>query len=84
MAYFKRGSQTSLLVSSAMAVLLLISASLMGNPTYRIGTFLALATCLTLSSVMGLRAKNSGKLIPAGLVAIASGAMSVGYIATLV
>ena len=72
------------MVSSGMAVLLLISASLMGNPTYRVGTLLALATCLTLASVMGLRAKNSGKLMPAGLIAITSAAMSIGYVATLV
>ena len=83
-AYFKKGSSTSLMVSSAMAVLLLVSASLMGNPTYRIGTFLALATCTTLSAAMGARAKESGKMVPAGLVSIASGLMCIGYVATLI
>ncbi|KAG7671917.1 hypothetical protein Ndes2526B_g07153 [Nannochloris sp. 'desiccata'] len=84
MAYFKKGSSTSLMISSAMSVMLLVSASLMGNPTYRVGTFLALATCMILASVMGKRSKESGKLIPAGLVAGLSGLMCVGYIATLI
>ena len=40
MGYLKRGSSTSMIVSSASATLLLIAASLM--PAYRIGTLLAL------------------------------------------
>ena len=84
MAYFRRGSSTSLMISSAMSVMLLVSASLMGNPSYRVGTFLALSTCMILSSVMGKRAKESGKMVPAGMVAALSGLMCVGYIATLI
>jgi len=82
-AYIKKGSSKSLLVSTAVAVLLLVSASLMGNPTYRVGTLLALATCLTLSGAMGWRAKMSGKLIPAGIVSALAALMSAGYVATL-
>lgn len=55
----------------------------MGHPTYRVGTLLALATCATLAGVMGYRAKASGKVMPAGMVAALSALMTVGYIATL-
>eukprot|EP00890_Picochlorum_soloecismus_P006409 jgi/Picsp_1/676/NSC_00671-R1_hypothetical protein CHLNCDRAFT_138064 [Chlorella variabilis] len=82
-AYARKSSTTSLLVSTGVAVLLLISASLMGNPTYKVGTLLSLATCLSLAGIMGYRAKNSGKLFPAGAVALISSLMSVGYIVTL-
>ena len=41
-AYVRKGSTKSLLVASAVAVLLLICASLMGHPTSRSGTLLAL------------------------------------------
>jgi uncharacterized membrane protein (UPF0136 family) len=83
MACIRRGSTKSLLVSSAVSVLLLVSASLMGHPTYRIGTQLALATCLTLGGGMGYRASKSRKVVPGGLVAALSLLMSAGYIATL-
>ena len=83
-AYVKKGSSTSLIISSGVALLLLISASLMGNPSSRIGSILALATCIALSGIMGVRAKKSGKLVPAGLVSILSVLMSGGYVATLV
>lgn len=83
MAYIKKGSTKSLVVSTAVSTLLLVSASLMGHPTYRVGTLLALATCLALSGVMGLRAKESGKIFPAGIVAALSALMSAGYVATL-
>lgn len=56
----------------------------MGHPTLRVGTLLALATCLGLAGAMGYRAKESGKVAPAGLVAVLSALMSVGYVATLV
>lgn len=69
--------------SSAVAGLLLVSASLMGHPNYRIGSLLALATCVTLAGLMGYRAKESGKLMPGGVVAGLSLLMSIGYIATL-
>ena len=82
-AYARKSSTTSLLVSTGVAVLLLISASLMGNPTYKVGTLLSLATCLSLAGIMGYRAKNSGKLFPAGAVALISSLMSIGYIVTL-
>ena len=82
-AYIRKGSTTSLLVSTGVAVLLLISASLMGHPTYKIGTLLSLATCIALAAIMGLKAKSSGKIFPAGVVAIMSGLMSVGYFVTL-
>lgn len=82
-AYVRKSSTTSLLISTGVAVLLLISASLMGHPTYRIGTLLSLGTCMALSGVMGVRAKNSGKIFPSGVVAMMSGLMSVGYIVTL-
>ena len=81
-AYVRKSSSTSLLVSTGVAVLLLISASLMG-PTHKVGTLLSLATSLSLAGVMGMRAKNSGKVLPAGAVAGLSCLMSVGYIVTL-
>ena len=56
----------------------------MGNPTYRVGTLLALFTCISLAGLMGVRAKESGKLMPAGLVAALSALMSVGYVVSLV
>jgi uncharacterized membrane protein (UPF0136 family) len=83
-AYVRKGSSKSLLISSAVAVLLLVSASLMGHPTYRVGTQLALATCLVLAGAMGYRAKASAKMVPAGVVALLSALMSAGYIATLI
>lgn len=83
-AYIRKGSSKSLLISSACSLLLLVSASLMGHPTLRVGTLLALATCLGLAGAMGYRAKESGKVAPAGLVAVLSALMSVGYVATLV
>lgn len=82
-AYARKASTTSLLVSSGVAVLLIISASLMGHPTYKIGTLLSLGTCMALSGVMGVRAKNSGKILPGGIVSMMAGIMSVGYIVTL-
>ncbi len=83
LAYARKSSTTSLLVSTGVAVLLLISASLMGHPTYKIGTLLSLGTCMALSGLMGVRAKNSGKLFPSGVVSMMAGVMSVGYIVTL-
>jgi hypothetical protein len=68
------------MVSTGVSVLLLVSASLM---PHRVGTLLALAACAGLSGMMGVRAKNSGKLMPAGLVAALSGLMSVGYVASM-
>lgn len=82
-AYARKASTTSLLVSTGVAVLLLISASLMGHPTYKIGTLLSLGTCMALSGVMGVRAKTSGKIFPGGVVSMMAGLMSVGYIVTL-
>jgi uncharacterized membrane protein (UPF0136 family) len=82
-AYARKGSTQSLLVSSGVAVLLLIAASLMGHPTMKIGSLLALATCLCLTALMGLKSKNTGKAVPA-IVAALSAAMSVGYILTLI
>eukprot|EP00889_Picochlorum_renovo_P008869 jgi/Picre1/35899/NNA_003357.t1 len=58
-AYLRKSSTTSLFGATGVAVLLLISASLMGHPTYKVGTLLSLATCLALAGAMGLRAKNS-------------------------
>jgi uncharacterized membrane protein (UPF0136 family) len=82
-AYLKRGSTKSLTFSVAAAALLLVGASLMGHPTSRSGTWLALATCATLAGAMGWRAKESGKFIPAGLVAAVSAVMTAGYVGSL-
>lgn len=48
MAYIKKGSEKSILAASAVATLLFISASLMGHPTYRVGTLLALGMYILL------------------------------------
>lgn len=83
LAYLRRKSTKSLFASSAVAGLLIVSASLMGLPNYRIGSLLALATCVSLALLMGYRAKKSGKLMPGGLVAALSLLMSFGYVAAL-
>ncbi|KAI7844545.1 hypothetical protein COHA_001903 [Chlorella ohadii] len=79
-AFVRRGSVKSLLFSAAAAMLLLISASVMHR---RVGTLLALGTTLVLAGVMGQRANRSGKVFPAGVVAILSALMSIGYARTL-
>eukprot|EP00887_Chlorella_sp_A99_P005582 scaffold1.g5582.t1 len=84
-AYVRRGSTTSLFVTSAVVTLLLVSASLMGHPTNRSGTLLALATTLVLSGLMGAKACASGRLAltPASVVSLLSFLMSAGYVRTL-
>lgn len=42
MGYIKKGSTTSLVASTAVSLLLFVSASLMGRPDQRIGSLLAL------------------------------------------
>ena len=81
-AYVRKGSTQSLIVSSGVAVLLLIAASLMGVPTSKVGTILALATAICLAALMGIKAKNTRKVVPAA-VTVYSAAMACGYIVTL-
>ena len=81
-AYVRKGSTQSLIVSSGVAVLLLIAASLMGVPTSKVGTILALATAICVAALMGIKAKNTRKVVPAA-VAVYSSAMACGYIVTL-
>jgi uncharacterized membrane protein (UPF0136 family) len=83
-AYIRKGSAQSLMVSAGVTVLLLIAASLMGHPTMKIGSLMALSTCVCLAALMGLKSKKTGKLFPAGIVAAMSAAMSVGYLLTLI
>ena len=82
-AYFKRGSTKSLIVSTAAAALLLVAASMMGHPTSQSGALLAMATCASLAGIMGWRAKETGKLVPAGVVAALSAMLTIGYIVTM-
>ena len=82
MAYVKKGSTQSLVASSGVAVLLLIAASLMGVPTSKVGTILALATAVGLAAMMGLKAKKTGKVVPV-VVSVYSAAMACGYMVTL-
>lgn len=81
-AYVRKGSSQSLVVSIGVSVLLLIAASLMGVPTSKVGTILALATAVCLAALMGIKAKNTGKVVPA-VVAVYSAAMACGYMVTL-
>ena len=82
MGYVRKGSTQSLVVSSGVAVLLLIAASLMGVPTSKVGTILALATAVGLAAMMGIKAKKTRKMIPA-VVSVYSAAMACGYMVTL-
>ena len=82
MAYVKKGSTQSLVASSGVAVLLLIAASLMGVPTSKVGTILALATAVGLAAMMGVKAKKTRKMVPA-VVSVYSAAMACGYMVTL-
>ena len=82
MAYIKKGSTQSLVASSGVAVLLLIAASLMGVPTSKVGTILALATAVGLAAMMGVKAKKTRKMVPA-VVSVYSAAMACGYMVTL-
>ena len=41
------------------------------------------ATCLVLAAAMGQRANRSGKVLPAGLIAILSALMTAGYARSL-
>ncbi|KAL4421965.1 hypothetical protein ABPG77_010988 [Micractinium sp. CCAP 211/92] len=75
-AYFRRGSQKSLLFSAAAAIMLLVAASLLHH---RSGVLLALSTSLVLAGVMGQRANRSGKVFPAGIVALVSALMTICY-----
>jgi uncharacterized membrane protein (UPF0136 family) len=118
-AYIRKGSSSSFFVSLAVAILLLISASLLHH---RSGKLLALGepgptlwhasrpaacpplsqeesplpatcvryaaaptagTCLVLATAMGHRANRSKKVFPAGVVAILSAAMTIGYARSL-
>lgn len=83
-AYFKKGSTKSMIVATAAAALLLVAASLMGHPTSMSGTYLALATCIALAGIMGWRAKETGKMMPAGGVAALSALMTIGYVVTMI
>ncbi|KAI3433462.1 hypothetical protein D9Q98_003275 [Chlorella vulgaris] len=74
--YIRRGSTSSLMLSFAVAALLLISTSLMHHPS---GTLLALGTTLGLAAVMGQRANKSRKVFPAGIISLLSALMSAGY-----
>lgn len=82
-AWYKKGSSKSLIVSSGVGVLLFLSASLMGRPGSNIGTLLAFGTCLALCGLMGYRSYTSGKLMPAGIISALSAAMSAGYVRTM-
>ncbi|PSC73575.1 FATTY ACID EXPORT 6 [Micractinium conductrix] len=75
-AFVKKGSQKSLLFSAAATILLLVAAPLMHH---RSGLLLAMSTTLALAGVMGQRANSSGKVMPAGIVAILSALMTCGY-----
>lgn len=79
-AYIRKGSSKSLMASSAVSILLLVSASLMGHS---VGTWLALGSCLLLGGVMGWRATRSKTFFPAGLVSVLSLMMSAGYVKTI-
>ena len=81
-AYIRKGSTQSLVVSSGVAVLLLIAASLMGVPTSKVGTILALATAVGLAAMRGIKAKKTRKMVPA-VVSVYSAAMACGYMVTL-
>ncbi|KAL6767804.1 hypothetical protein ACKKBF_B36680 [Auxenochlorella protothecoides x Auxenochlorella symbiontica] len=83
MGYIKKGSTTSLVASTAVSLLLFVSASLMGRPDQRIGSLLALGTCLALGALMGKRYKDSRKVFPAGVLTVLSSAMAIGHLKTL-
>lgn len=78
MGYLKGGSQKSLLAGGVSASLLLVVFKLLpSNPV--LASSLGLGLSASLLVVMGSRFKNSGKILPAGIVSLVSFVMTGGY-----
>lgn len=70
MGYVKAQSRPSLIAGTATGLLLLLAGYLVGTPNVRIGLFLGLGVSAALAGRFVSAFRKSGKVMPAGLMAV--------------
>lgn len=81
-AFIKKGSTKSLMSAGGSALILALAGRSMVGATAKSSVFVALAVAVLLTVVMAGRFQRTGKVMPAGMMAGSSLAMSIAYLAT--